>query len=92
MHRYGGEFVAELFRYPGPSGWVFVAVPDDVAPSVTNAWGRTPVEATVDGATWSTSVWRDTKTARTLLAVPKRIRGAKVHGDRVHVRIAFSTL
>ncbi|HTJ20815.1 MAG TPA: DUF1905 domain-containing protein [Gemmatimonadaceae bacterium] len=88
--RYGGTFIAELWKYPGPGGWHFAPVPDEYAPPVTHAWGRSPVRATVDGHTWQTSVWRDTKTQRTLLAVPKRVRGAKGHGDRVTVSLEFS--
>jgi hypothetical protein len=45
----------------------------------------------VDGTTWSTSVWRE-KSGRTLLPVPKHVRGTKGHGDTVRVRIAFSAL
>lgn len=89
--RYGGEFTAELFRYPGKGGWTFAAVPGTYAPPVTHAWGRTPVRATVDGYSWDTSVWRD-KAGRTLLAVPKRARGTKGHADKVRVRIEFHTL
>jgi hypothetical protein len=89
--RYGGEFTGELFRYPGPGGWHFVPVPEELAPRATHAWGRTPVRATVDGVAWETSVWRE-KGGRTLLAVPKRVRGDKGHGDTVTVRIAFSAL
>ena len=88
---YGGEFVGKLFRYPGPGGWHFVPVPEEVAPRVTHAWGRTPVRATVDGTTWDTSVWRE-KSGRTLLAVPKRVRGEKGDGDPVQVRITFNVL
>ena len=88
---YGGEFTGELFRFPGAGGWHFVPVPEELAPRPTHAWGRTPVRATVDGVTWETSVWRD-KNGRTLLAVPKRVRGRKGHGDRVAVRIAFDAL
>ena len=65
--------------------------PADVARLGPHAWGRTPVLATVDGYEWKTSVWRG-KDGRTLLAVPKRARGAKGDGDRVKVRITFSTL
>ena len=90
--RYGGEFTATLYQYAGEGGWFFAPVPEEFAPQVTHAWGRTPVHATVDGQRWRTSVWRDTKTGRTLLAVPKRIRGAKGHGDEVRVRIEFSSL
>mgnify|MGYP003331616158 CR=1 FL=1 len=54
---------------------------------MTHQWGRTPVTATVEGHTWKTSVWRE-KSGRVLLAVPKKVRGAKGHGDRVAVRVA----
>ena len=87
---HGGTFTAKLFKYPGPGGWHFAPVPDKFSPPVTHAWGRSPVRATVDGQTWNTSVWRDTKTQRTLLAVPKRIRGSKGDGDSVFVRLEFT--
>lgn len=81
-----GRFRAILFRYPGPAGWHFARVPEAHAPRATHPWGRTPVDATVDGRAWRTSVWRG-KDGRTLLAVPKRIRGDKGHGDKVTVEI-----
>ncbi len=89
--RHGGEFPSELFTYPGKGGWTFATVPDRYAPSAREAWGRTPVRATVDGIVWETSVWRE-KSGRTLLPVPKRVRGAKRHGDTVRVRIEFDAL
>ena len=88
---YRADFEAALFKYPGPGGWHFVRVPEDVAPRATHAWGRTPVRATVDGITWDTSVWRE-QSGRTLLAVPKRVRGSKGDGDQVAVTIAFDAL
>lgn len=89
--RYGGKFIAKLIRYPGPGGWVFAPVPGKFSPPVTHGWGRTPVQATVDGYEWKTSVWRG-KDGRTLLAVPKKVRGTKGDGDTVRVRITFSSL
>lgn len=86
---YNAEFRATLFRVAEPGGWVFAEVPGSQAPTVTLGWGRTPVHATVDGMTWKTSVWRE-KSGRTLLAVPRRIRGKKDHGDTVEVRIDYS--
>lgn len=82
-------FTGKLRRYPGKGGWTFVPVPDQHAPPVTHGWGRTPVRATVDGITWDTSVWRG-QDGETLLAVPKHVRGAKGHGDRVRVTLSFS--
>lgn len=87
---HGGTFVAQLFKYAGPGSWHFATVPEKFAPPVTHAWGRSPVRATVDGHTWDTSVWRDTKSQRTILAVPKRVRGTKGDGDSVRVRLEFT--
>ena len=47
----------------------------------------TPVIATVDGKTWKTTIWKDTKGQRTLLPVPKKIRGLKGNGHVVNVEI-----
>jgi Domain of unknown function (DUF1905) len=88
----GGRFTGRLFRHVGPGGWHFVAVPARLAPAVTHGWGRTPVRATVDGRTWDTSVWKDTRSRSTLLAVPKKIRGTKGDGDSVVVELEFKAL
>jgi hypothetical protein len=80
------RFKSKLLRYPGPGGWTFARIPKKHAPPVTDGWGRTPVLAVVDGHAWETSVWRDT-THGTLLAVPKRFRGAKDDGDVVEVEL-----
>lgn len=82
------SFRARLVRWNGPAAWHFVTVPPRYAPPPTEGWGRTPVRATIDGVTWDTSVWWDTKTQTTLLAVPKKIRKGKGHGDMVAVEVA----
>jgi hypothetical protein len=71
-------------EWTGPAAWHFVAVPADLAPDTAGAFGRVPVIATVDGVTWSTSLWRDSS-AGWLLAVPKKVRRGKVDGDVVRV-------
>ena len=85
---YRCEFTATLFRWQGTGGWVFAPVPKEHAPSLVLAWGRTPVRATVDGTSWETSVWRE-KSGRTLLAVPRRVRGEKDDGDRIDVQLEY---
>jgi Domain of unknown function (DUF1905) len=82
------RFRTTLFKYPGKGGWTFAPIPERYAPPVTHGWGRTPVEATVDGHTWTTSVWRG-KDGRTLLAVPRQVRGEKGEGDDVVVQLTF---
>lgn len=89
---YGGSFTATLFRWSeGKGSWYFVQVPDRFSPPVTHGWGRTPVTATVDNQTWETSVWRG-KDGRTLLAIPKKIRGRKEGGERLKVTLRFGSL
>ena len=85
---YTCTFRSTLFRVPGQGGWVFAPVPVEHAPGVTVGWGRTPVVATVDGTTWDTSVWRE-KSGRTILAVPKKVRGDKDDGDVVEVVLSY---
>ena len=87
---YEAEFAATLWLY-GPGGWHFVTVPEAYAPSVAYAFGRTPVEAEVDGHAWKTSVWHE-KSGRTIMAVPKAARGAKGDGDEVRVRLGFAVV
>lgn len=57
-------FTAPLFEWRGPSPYFFVRVPLEVAqdlaelgPDVTYGWGMIPVEASVGGHTWETSLW-----------------------------------
>ena len=80
-------FAARLFRYKGKAAWYFAVIPKRYAPKATHPWGRTPVVATVDGHTWTTSVWRAKDREDSLLAVPKKIRGAKNDGDTVRVSL-----
>lgn len=85
------EFSSTLFRTEGKGGWTFAPVPEHLAPPVTEGWGRTPVEATVDGRAWKTSVWRE-RSGRVLLPVPRAVRRGKGDGDEVQVRLAYGHL
>lgn len=87
---YEAEFAAALWRY-SPGGWYWVTVPEAYAPSTVYAFGRTPVDAVVDGHAWKTSVWRE-KSGRTAMPIPKAARGGKGEGDSVQVRLRFSVM
>ncbi len=84
-----GPFDTTLFRYPGKGGWTFAVIPKRHAPPATRPWGRTPATVTIDGQTWDTSIWRDSKSDRSLVAVPKARRGRKGHDDAVVVSFTF---
>ena len=85
---YACEFRSKLRRTQGNGGWVFALIPEEHAPNVSFGWGRTPVRATVDGIAWDTSVWRS-KSGITELAIPKRVRGDKDHGDTVTIGLRY---
>ncbi len=80
------HFTATLFQTSGKGGWTFAPIPPEVAPPVTGSWVMTPVIASVDGKTWKTTVWKD-KSQRSLLPVPKKIRGRKGDGDSVSITL-----
>lgn len=88
---YEVEFSAVLFTVEGKGGWTFAPVPEQLSPSGAGPWGRTSVEATVDGHRWTTSVWRE-RSGRTLLPVPRAVRRGKGHGDTVSVSLRFDHL
>jgi hypothetical protein len=86
----GRSFQAGLVEWDGPAAWHFIEVPPGHAPDFAGAFGRVPVTATVDGLTWSTSIWRE-KDGRWLMPVPKRIRNGKGDGDRVEASVDIDT-
>ena len=58
------SFEGPLWYWRGPAPFYFVRVPAelaeelaDVAADVTYGWGMVPVEVTVGGHTWETSLW-----------------------------------
>ena len=83
IHRFTGV----LFTTEGKGAWTFVALPKSISPPVTGSWGMTPVIASVDGKTWKTTIWKDSKRKKTFLPVPKKIRGRKGDGDKVEVEL-----
>jgi hypothetical protein len=81
------RFTATLFTVEGKGGWTFAPLPKSLKLPITGSWGMTPVIASVDGKTWKTTVWNDTKSKSQFLPVPKKIRGGKVASDKVLVEL-----
>jgi Domain of unknown function (DUF1905) len=62
--RPGFQFAGPVWYWRGPSPYYFVRVPQeqcedlaDLAADVTYGWGMIPVQVTLDGYTWETSLW-----------------------------------
>lgn len=89
------EFEAELWRYPGDTGWHFLTLPDGVADDIDErageraGFGSVPVEATIGTSTWHTSLFPDTSAASFVLPVKRAIRERErlMAGDTVVVRL-----
>ena len=77
------RFTAELWRYPGSSGWHFVTLPDETADDIDAAvgdragFGSIPVVVTVGHTTWSTSLFPDKAAGSFLLPVKAAVRKAE---------------
>jgi hypothetical protein len=93
-------FVAELWIYHGEGAWHFVTLPEEYAPEVkviSQGWqdkgfGSVKVSVSVEGISWSTSLFPDRKSGSYILPVKKEIRsrlnvGA---GDKLSISLRLS--
>jgi hypothetical protein len=83
-------FTAELWRSEGAAAWHFVTLPPEAAEQVEHAreqagggagFGSVPVEVTVGGSTWRTSVFPDTRSGSFVLPVKAAVRRQEDVGD-----------
>lgn len=90
------DLQAELWLYPGVSGWHFLTLPKNQAAEirglfgdVARGWGSLPVRVTVGASTWTTSIFPDKKSGSYLLPVKATVRKAEgiVAGDTVSFRL-----
>ena len=70
------------------SSWTVAPLPQSIEIEAVSSFGRTPVTAEVAGRTWSTSLWTDKK-GKTMIALPKKVRGDLVEGDVVEISFEF---
>jgi hypothetical protein len=68
--------------------WFVAPLPEDIKIEAVHAFGRTPVIATVNDKTWSTSIWTE-RSGKTMIAVPKKVRDNLSKGDEVEITFLF---
>jgi hypothetical protein len=76
------SFKANVWLYPGMSGWYFVSLPKALAEKVKayqdgkprRGWGAVAAEVTVGKTTWKTSIFPDKKSGSYLLALKVAVR------------------
>lgn len=91
-------FDAELSRWEGPSAWVFLSLPTDIADEVADlaeampraGFGSVRVEVQIGASTWQTSLFPDRSRGTYLLFVKKAVRTAAGidDGDVVRATVA----
>ena len=70
------------------SSWRVAPLPDHIEIEAVREFGRTPVAAKCCDKTWKTSLWTD-RDGKTMLPIPKKIRGKLDEGDAVEVCFEF---
>ncbi|HEY9217112.1 MAG TPA: DUF1905 domain-containing protein [Phenylobacterium sp.] len=89
------SFAASIIYWRGPSPYFFAPVPEPeaeelrrVARAVTYGWGMIPVEASIGGARFTTSLFP--KDGGYLLPIKAAVRrkAALTAGDEVHVEMS----
>ena len=68
--------------------WTVAPLPQSIEIEAVSSFGRTPVTAEIDSKTWSTSLWTDKK-GKTMIALPKKVRGVLIEGDLVEISFEF---
>ena len=87
---------APIWRYEGPAGWHFVTLPTEVADEIDvrfehahRPFGSLRVHVSLGHVSWTTSLFRDTKSESYLLpikAVIRRVAGVDA-GDTVTLEL-----
>jgi hypothetical protein len=73
-------FTSKVWLYPGMAGWHFVGVPKAESAlikqgvKVKAGFGSIPVEVSVGGQTWVTSIFPDKKSGQYLLPLKAMVR------------------
>ncbi len=92
-------FTAVLWRWEGNAAWHFVSVPEDVTDEIDERWGHAaggfgavPVEVSIGGSTWRTSVFPDSKRGCYVLPVKKPVRAKEALVEGVAAEVTLTVL
>lgn len=84
------SFSRPVWYWRGPAPFYFVTVPEPIAKEIkahermaTYGWGMIPVEVTIGGTTWTTSLWPKDGTYVVPLKVVVRTAEGIEEGDTV---------
>lgn len=92
-------FTATIWLHPGPGGWHFASLPQDLSRRIkadfgglNQGWGSLPVVVSVGGSRWSTSLFPDAKMGCYLLPLKAAVRARENlrDGDQAQIRIALT--
>ena len=90
------RFEAPLWLHVAEGAWHFVTLPEGVSDEIEEqatgsrrGFGSVPVQVTIGGTTWRTSIFPDTKAGAYVLPVKKAVRQAEriTAGDVVEVTV-----
>ena len=93
------RFEAEVIYWRGPSPFFFVAVPPEhvdelrhVARAVSYGWGMVPVEATIAGVAFTTSLFPKDETYLLPLKVAVRRKTGITAGDTIAMEMTIQAM
>ena len=91
------SFSGEVWIYSGEGAWYFVTMPLELADEIQartagirRGFGSVRVKATIGKSTWSTSLFRDSKSGSYILPLKKEIRLKEKFGDGDIVKVEFT--
>ncbi|WP_394279112.1 DUF1905 domain-containing protein [Microbacterium sp.] len=90
------DFEGELFRWQARTdAWYFVALPEPLSldvrevPRLGRGFGSVPVQASIGGSSWRTSIFPDAERGTYVLPIKRAVREAEAisEGDAVPVHL-----
>ena len=91
------SFSGEIWIFTGGGSWYFITLPHDLADEIQarsagqmRGFGSIKVQAQIGTATWSTSLFRDKKSASYILPLKKEIRLSQKLKAGQSIEVSFS--